>query len=383
MRFAIDAHAIGQHLTGNEVYVRNLLDQFATVDSEAEFVAYVSSPEAARQLPRRIQTKCVSQNPFLRLGWQLGARSREDRPALLHVQYTAPLWCNVPIVVSVHDVSFIERPEFFLPARVVQLQRTVKRTVESAARVLTASDFSRQAIERYYPAARGKTVVIPYSYSSHFRAVNREQARERVRKEFGIPASFLLNVGDLQPRKNQAGLIHAFEEFIRNNPSLPHRLVVVGQNKWEADTVREAASKSAVSDRIHFTGYVDEEKLRLLYNACELFVFPSFYEGFGIPILEAMACGCAVACARTSAMPEVADGAAIFFDPKSSTDMARAIQDVILNPELRMRMERLGQNRAASFSWERAAQQTLDVYYDVAGVSASRQANQTLKAGRR
>ncbi|MBL8233163.1 MAG: glycosyltransferase family 4 protein [Bryobacterales bacterium] len=367
MRFAIDAHAIGQHLTGNEVYIRNLLDRFVAVDPDAEFIAYLSAEEAARQLPGRIRHRSVSANPFVRLGWELGRKVNAERAALLHVQYTAPLWCNVPLVVSVHDVSFLEHPEFFSASRVTQLQQTVKRTVKKAARVLTVSEFSRAAIERHYPEARGKTLVTPNAVSATFRPMQRDQARARVQQELGIPSPFLLNVGDLQPRKNQTGLIRAFEEFVRNNPSQPHHLVVAGQSKFDGDVVKQAAARSSVASRIHFTGYVDDTFLRLLYNACELFVFPSFYEGFGIPILEAMACGCAVACAKTSAMPEVADGAAIFFDPRSIAEMARAIQDMVLNPEMRARYERLGPARASAFSWDRTARQTLDVYYDVAG----------------
>ncbi|MCS7025298.1 MAG: glycosyltransferase family 4 protein [Bryobacteraceae bacterium] len=367
MRFAIDAHAIGQHQTGNEVYIRNLLDRLASVDSEADFIAYFSSPAAASRLPNRILRRWVSSNPFVRLGWELGRKINAERPALLHVQYTAPLWSKVPIVVSVHDVSFLEHPEFFSFPRALQLQQTVKRTVERAARVLTVSEFSRAAIERHYPAARGKTCVTPNAVSAAFRPIPRDQARARVQRLLGFSSPFLLNVGDLQPRKNQTGLIRAFEEFLRHNPGQPHHLVIVGQSKFDGELVKQVAARSAVSSRIHFTGYVDDAFLHLLYNACELFVFPSFYEGFGIPILEAMACGCAVACSKTSAMPEVADGAAIFFDPRSTAEMTRSIQDLVLNPEMRSRYQRLGLARASVFSWDRTARQTLEVYYEVAG----------------
>ena len=113
------------------------------------------------------------------------------------------------------------------------------------------------------------------------------------------------------------GLIRAFEDLVRAHPQLPHHLVIVGKETWYAPTVRAAAKKSQVADRIHFTGFVDDEELRRLYGACDLFVYPSFYEGFGLPILEAMACGRAVACSNTSAMPEVADSAALLFDPSS------------------------------------------------------------------
>lgn len=383
MRFAIDAHAIGQHLTGNEVYIRNLLHEFLALDRTSEFIAYVSAPEAATELPSRLEARPVSPNPFVRLGWQMSARLRRDNPALVHVQYTAPVACPVPVVVSVHDVSFLEHAGFFSPARVLQLRQTVSRTVARSARVLTPSEFSRQSIERHYPAAQGKTVVVHNAVSRRFRQGNREQAKERTRKRFGIDSPFLLNVGDLQPRKNQVGLIRAFEQLLRQHPHLPHRLVLAGQDKWDAPTVRQAAAKSPAASRVHLIGYVSDDDLHMLYNACEVFVFPSFYEGFGIPILEAMACGCAVACSNVSAMPEVADGAAIFFDPRSESEMTRAVRDLVLDAELRARMERLGLQRAAGFSWEQAARATLGVYYEVAGAfKASAGAQNSLRAAR-
>ena len=120
MRFSVDAHAIGCHLTGNEVYVRSLLDAFAAVDDNSEFVAYVSTPEAGLAIPRRFAARRVSRNPFARLGFDLPRQLRRDRPDLIHVQYTAPLACPVPIVVSVHDVSFLEHPEYFPAARALQ-----------------------------------------------------------------------------------------------------------------------------------------------------------------------------------------------------------------------------------------------------------------------
>jgi glycosyltransferase involved in cell wall biosynthesis len=142
--------------------------------------------------------------------------------------------------------------------------------------------------------------------------------------------------------------------------------VFAGKETWFAPKVREAAKASGVADRIRFLGFVSDQDLLHLYNACDLFVFPSFYEGFGLPILEAMACGRAVTCSNTSAMPEVADGAAILFNPKSRQEMTRAMADLLRDAELRARMERLGQQRAAHFSWQKSARQTLEVYYSVA-----------------
>jgi glycosyltransferase involved in cell wall biosynthesis len=141
----------------------------------------------------------------------------------------------------------------------------------------------------------------------------------------------------------------------------------VGKETWYSRELHRAVEHSSVRDRVHFTGFVEDADLVHFYGACDLFVFPSFYEGFGLPILEAMACGRAVACSRLTAMPEVANAAGILFDPASKSEIARAMLDVLLDAELRARLERLGLNRAAGFSWEKSAAQTLQVYHEVAG----------------
>jgi glycosyltransferase involved in cell wall biosynthesis len=368
MRFSVDAHAIGRHLTGNEVYVRNLLGGFAALDQSSEFIAYLSAHErdAAAGVPARFMQRRVSSNSLVRLGFDLSRQLRRDRPDLLHVQYTAPLACPVPVVVTVHDVSFLKYPEYFPWMRTTQLRVTVERTVRSAAKVITVSEFSRRAIAKAYGLDEAKIEAVPNGVSSAFHPISHELAISKVKARFKIPAPFILTVGDLQPRKNQIGLIHAFESLIKSHPQLTHHLAIVGQKTWYADHVMKAAKASAVADRIHFTEFVTDNELLQLYNACELFVFPSFYEGFGLPILEAMACGRAVACSNSSAMPEVANAAALLFDPESTEQMTRAIRDIVLDAELRGRMERLGQHRASLFTWERTARKTLGIYYGIA-----------------
>jgi glycosyltransferase involved in cell wall biosynthesis len=198
-----------------------------------------------------------------------------------------------------------------------------------------------------------------------------------------LQAPFILTVGDLQRRKNHVGLIRAFDELVRAHPQLPHQLVIVGKENWRASAVHAAAKQSSVADRIHFTGFVSDEGLLRLYGACDVFAYPSFYEGFGLPILEAMACGRAVACSNTSAMPEVADSAAILFNPNSNDEIVLALRDLLLNAELRQRMERLGMQRASMFSWENTASKTLDLYYAVAGETSrtAAPAMRTISAG--
>jgi glycosyltransferase involved in cell wall biosynthesis len=374
MLFSVDAHAIGRHLTGNEVYVRNLLANFAALDDSSDFVAYLSLAEAEEWVPSRFQRRKIAGNPYLRLGWDLSRRLWKDRPSLVHVQYTAPVGCPVPVVVSVHDVSFLEHPEYFSLARRKQLCFTVRRTVRSAVKVLTGSEFSRMSIANAYGLNDDKIVVVPNAASPIFRPVSRNAAASRVLDRFGIRTPFVLTVGDLQPRKNHVGLISAFAELVKAHPGLEHRLVLAGKDTWDTGRIRRAARDSGVADRVTFTGFVSDQELLDLYNSSDLFVFPSFYEGFGLPVLEAMACGTAVACSNTSALPEVADSAALLFNPHSTREMVLAMRDLLVDPELRMRMRKLGMHRAAQFSWRRTAEKTLDVYYEVAGSRRERAA---------
>lgn len=366
MRFSVDAHAIGQKLTGNEVYIRSLLDGFAKLDTQAEFVAYVSEPDVNGWVPARIEKRPVARNRYWRLGFHMAECLRRDRPDLIHVQYNAPLFCPVPIVVTVHDVSFIEHPEYFPPRRAWQLRLTTGNTLRRAAKVLTISEFSRQRLSKEFGIDPEEIVVTPLAAQEHFRPRNRGQARERLRARFGIEQPFLLTVGDLHPRKNQIGLVRAFDELIRELPQLRHGLVLAGKETWFSPQVRAEIERRGIGGRVLVTGFVSEDELADLYNAADLFVFPSFYEGFGLPVIEAMACGRAVVSSNAASLPEVADAAAILVDPEAPGELVRAMRDVLLDAELRERLERLGLHRAKHFSWLETARQTLKVYYAVA-----------------
>jgi glycosyltransferase involved in cell wall biosynthesis len=242
MRIAIDAHAIGRHLTGNEVYVRSLLNAFAARGQDCEILAYISAAAACASVPERIRIRTVAANPFLRLGFDLARRVRLDRPDLLHVQYTAPVGCSVPVVATVHDVSYLEHPEYFTRSRALQLRLTVGRTVRQAARILNGTHVARNSILKVYPDLdEDKVLVVPLAAAPEFRPISREAAVAAVRERHAVGGPFILSVGDIQPRKNHIGLIRAFARMVKAYPQLPHQLVMVGKPTWFADKVEEAA----------------------------------------------------------------------------------------------------------------------------------------------
>ena len=366
MQIAVDAHAIGQRLTGNEVYVRSLLEEYARLEQDIEFLTYISVPEATEQIPRGFRRRYVSRNPFVRLGAELSAKLREYKTDLIHVQYTAPLSCPVPIVATVHDVSFLEHPEYFPALRAAQLRLSTWHTLKRAAKVITISEFSRRCISTAFDLDLDNIAVTPLAAQDCFQPMNRAHAIRKVSERLGIRQPFVLNVGDLHPRKNQIGLIRAFKELVTTYPQLPHVLVLAGKRAWFAPRVIEEAKRSGLAERIIMTGFVNDEVLPALYNAADLFVFPSFYEGFGLPAIEAMACGRPVACSNATALPEVVDGAAVLFDPASVGEQMRAMRDILLDQEFSRRQEKKSLQRAACFGWEETARKTLDVYYAVA-----------------
>lgn len=365
MLFSVDAHAIGQKLTGNEVYIRSLLHGFAKLDSSARFLAYVSRRDVGGWVPASFQKRQVASQRYRRLGFDLAGCLRRDRPDLIHVQYNAPLFCPVPVVVTVHDISFIEHPEYFPAGRAWQLRFTAGKTLRRASRILTISEFSRQRISRAFGIDPADIAVTPLAAQDHFAPKDREEAAGRVRARFGVDRPFVLNVGDLQPRKNQVGLVRAFADLLAAEPKLPHALVLAGKETWDSGRVREEIRRCGLTERVALTDFVTEEELVSLYNAADLFVFPSFYEGFGLPVIEAMACGRPVICSSAGALPEVADRAAILVDPHRPAELVRSMREVLVDADLRQRLERLSLVRAGGFNWRDTARKTLDVYYAV------------------
>jgi glycosyltransferase involved in cell wall biosynthesis len=233
--------------------------------------------------------------------------------------------------------------------------------MRKAHTILTVSETSRRDIEHYYPFARGKVVVIPNAPGP----VSWIKPDYDSAKLWSIESSFILAVGTVQPRKNLVRLIQAYI-LLQTTGSVRARLLIVGRHAWQSQIIREAVKQSPDPDDIVFLGYVDDPTLAALYHTCDVFAFPSLYEGFGLPVVEAMACGAPVITSNTSSLPEVAGEAAVLVDPHSTEEIAEALAKVLNSSSMREELCERGRHRAAQFSWENSARRILGVMLNAA-----------------
>lgn len=274
--------------------------------------------------------------------------------------YAAPRTAGVPLVVTVHDLTLLREPALGTPA----LRRLVARAAQAARtarRVIADSEATRRDVLELLGLPPDRVHAVPLGCDPRFTPGERAEAREVVARAFGIDAPFVLHVGTIEPRKNLDRLIAAFGRA-RDAERLPHRLVLAGAPGWGIAPVQAAIARERLGAVVQLTGAVSADQLLALYRAADLFVFPSRYEGFGLPALEAMACGAPVVAASTGALPEVVGEAALSVDPRDTDALAAAIARALTDADLRARLRVAGPERAARFSWERCAAETLAVY---------------------
>ena len=229
-----------------------------------------------------------------------------------------------------------------------------------AAHVITDSESVRTEIREHLGVSADKITAVPLAPRRMFRPVPEPEARE-VRRRLGVEDEFVLFVGTVEPRKNLLTLVRAFDEMSRATDQRP-QLVIAGQKGWLTDKLYEYVEQSALRDRIMFTGYLSDEDLRALYSSCRVSVYPSLYEGFGLPPLEAMACGAPVITSRIPVMMETSAGAARLVVPTDVEELTAALVELLTDEGARNELREAGLRRAAEYTWERTAQQTLDVY---------------------
>jgi glycosyltransferase involved in cell wall biosynthesis len=287
--------------------------------------------------------------------------ARQDRLDLLHVTYTLSPWLPCPAVVTVHDISYRTHPETFSLRDRLLLAAAVPRSMHRAARVITVSEAARRDIIRHYRLPAAKVVAIHNGVEETFRPVTDPAALAAVRARYGLPERYILAVGNLQPRKNLRRLIEAFA-VLRAARGDDCRLVLVGQPFWRHEELGRVVAAHGLGEAVIATGYVPAGDLPAIYSAATLFAYPSLYEGFGLPPLEAMACGTPVVASDTSSLPEVVGDAGLLVDPLDTVALARVLASVLDDAALRERLRQAGFARAAGFTWREAARRTLRVY---------------------
>jgi glycosyltransferase involved in cell wall biosynthesis len=370
MKIAIDAHMVGERETGNETYtlslIRALLALPSTERGDVQFVLYTTHPERLRPRldpahPAPIRRVKPEPAP-LRIPLGLPLATAWDRADLLHVNYVAPPLGACPHVVTVHDISYEFYPDFFSPRDRWMLRIMVPLTARRAAHVITVSQHAKREIVSRYGLSPARVTVTYEAAGEPFRPVTDEAALRAVRERYGLGSQYVLALGNLQPRKNIGRLVDAYARLRRDGQLAGVQLVLVGKAQWRESEIYARVREAGLERDIVFPGYADDADLPALYSGALAFVFPSLYKGFGLPPLEAMACGTPVVTSNVASLPEVVGDAALTVNPTDVQALADAIHLVASRPGLRAHLVEKGLRRAAQFTWRRCAEETLAVY---------------------
>ncbi len=371
MRIAFDGTTLTKGRTGVGYYTEHLLQHLAhEVETTRDELIVVSNQpiDTAKPLPRHVRVYDRLRFP-LRIGWMqlLASRVLEHvRADVAHfTNGMLPLGTSAARVVTIHDMSLTLFPRCHPLRRLVINRPLVGVAARVADVVVTVSNSARRDLLRLHGIAPERVTVVHEAAGPGFEPIADPVRRRRIRVRYGLPERFVLYVGAIEPRKNLCRLMAAFQAARARG--VRHELVCVGPYGWSSRDLYECIDRLELGRVVHFTGYVPVEDLPVIYNLGQLFVFPSLYEGFGLPVVEAMACGTPVITANTSSLDEIAAGAAETVDPLNVEALADAIVRLAGDEELRRDLSQRGFVRAREFSWSRAAKEMLAVYGRAAG----------------
>ena len=362
MKVGIDAHVLGTQAGGNETYMHCLLRSLYTHAPDSDILAFVNR-KAARDpaiafgfptVPIPVRQSC------LRVPFALPWLAKKTGIDLLHVQYTAPPYCPCPYVVSMHDVVALRFPESMPFLDRHRLRLLSRSTLHRAARVFVLTEAIRDEMAAAYALPLDRFDVVQPCADPAFRPVTCGTALAALREKYTLPEHYVLYVGLLQPRKNLDRLAQAFARL--RDRGLEHKLVIVGKRAWLYREMLAHIDALGLEDRLVFTGYVDRADLPALYSLAGAFAYISLYEGFGIPLLEAMACGAPVLASSDPALREVAGGAALHVDPYDVDAIEEALSTILTDVALREGLREAGPRQAGRFTAEKTARAALDGY---------------------
>jgi glycosyltransferase involved in cell wall biosynthesis len=361
MKIAIDARKWRDYGIGT--YVRNVVRHLAQIDRETTYLLFCNPADesALRDLAENFVPVVDSSAGYsLREHVSLPLKLRSLGAELLHSpHYVRPLFCTIPSVVTIHDCIHLLFPQYLPNRMAFRYARFVMGSaIRNSSIVFTVSEASRADILRFYPSTDpAKVHVVPNAIDAELLVDPGEAERDRVRERYQIRGRFVLFAGNVKPHKNLERLIRAFARVRCQEGNEDLRLVLIGDDVSRYASLRRTADEAGVRQEVRFFGFVPHETLAALYRMATVFAFPSLYEGFGLPPLEAMACGTPVVTSRISSLPEVVGDGALLVDPYNEDDIAQGIARLLDDQDLRARLVERGLERAASYSWARSARQ--------------------------
>ena len=390
MKIGIDIRAIGKKRTGDETYTIGLVRGLAKIDQENFYLLYTDTDDNKKMAEIGNKLAILNSNfslvpilPSNKALWTfhfLPRQAKKDKLDVLHVQYISPLTLSkkIKLVTTVHDLSFERWPQYIGFGDRFFLKLLIPPSVEYADRVIAVSEFTKKEMEELYKVDSGHVVAINNGGADEiFFHPSSDETKKQLRNFLNFNNPYILYVGTLQPRKNIPILIESYAEMLERYHDeqvlVQHDLVIAGSRKGinydkKIDYVlRKVLSKNPdLEKRIHFVGYVEDGLLPVLFRKASLFCFPSIYEGFGLPMIEAMASGTPVLSSDSSCLPEIGAGAASFFSAKDyHEELPKKMRDIIMNKALSNSMAEKGLSVARRFSWEKCATQTLDLYNQI------------------
>jgi len=365
LRIGINAlYLIPGGVGGTEIYLRSLLQALAELDGENEYLIWTNRetgeslpPAGARNFKVLVSSVRARNRPARILWEQTGlplAAAAQKLDVLFNPGFTAPVFCACPQVTVFHDLQHKRHPEYFRWFDLPFWRALLFSSVHRSKLLLAVSEATREDLHRFYSIPREKVRVVPHGVDAEFFRLRAEPAA----------SPYLLAVSTLHPHKNLDGLLTAFREFSRRHPE--YRLVVAGLKGFHTVALEELRDALGLTDAVTFTGWIPREELYALFAGARAFVYPSRFEGFGMPILEALAAGLPTACANVEPMAGIAGGAALLFDPDDAQALATCLETLCCDDAERERLRVAGPKQAAEFSWRAAAKATLAVLKEAA-----------------
>jgi glycosyltransferase involved in cell wall biosynthesis len=350
-------------------YIVNLLKNLAQVSPDFCYSAFLSDRAFQEPSLTLHLSQWPTEHPLVRILWEQLVQPlalRQARIDLLHaLAFVAPLAAPCPFVVTVYDLSFLRYPDAFRPFNRWYLRQFTTHSIRRAKAVIAISESTRQDVINFLGAAPEGVYTIYCGVEANFQPLSSNEIAA-FRAARGLPETFILFLGTLEPRKNVDGLIRAYSSWRQREPH-PPPLIIAGGKGWYYHHIFSLIESLNLTNSVHFADYIPQNELCLWYNAASLFVYPSQFEGFGLPVLEAMACGTPVITSTVSSLPEVTgtNGAACLVNPTDTEALTEAMRQVMSNADLRAAMAEQGLARAAEFRWEKTARETVEVYRKV------------------